>query len=48
MLFKAGRKDEWKNWRPISLANFFLRIYDKIVTEKLKKEVEERELMHEC
>ena len=48
MHYKAGRKEEWKNWRPISLSNFFLRIYDKIISRKLKREVTSKELMHEC
>ena len=46
-LYKAGNKKEWKNWRPISLSNFFLRIYDRIITQKLRGEVEEKKLLHE-
>ena len=47
-LYKAGSKKEWKNWRPISLSNFFLRIYDRIITRKLRNEVETKKMLHEC
>ncbi len=41
LLYKKGRREDIKNWRPISLLNIDVKILSKVLAERLKKVLNE-------